>query len=264
MTTPPDSSAPSAEALANIIDAMADTDEERVEAWRCIDAYTDAAVKAERERIKGRLSAMNRNPTHAEMHSMIEGNLESPMTAPAKKALTVDELRALPLWKQKVLLAEDVIALLKAKRIRAERGAYFELLRNDDRWDEPDTIVQKIFHDAFSEDDLLCAVCGIGAVFVAAVDKFDTLTVGNCGGEPHENMMIEYMGEWFSESELRAIEVAFEGRRVPHGIAMNTNVVLRALDFGHTEQDQSIRMKPDAVMIKIMENIVANKGEFKP
>jgi hypothetical protein len=165
---------------------------------------------------------------------------------------------------QRVAIAKDVIAQLKAKKYRARAGTYLtnakldSVLKRED--DSPDKQLQQVL---FSKNAGTCDVCGIGALMVSGVRFADKLTVGDLGPQPDWQWVIGYyLNTWFELSQIDLIESAFEtsttvGRRVcideSFKCALND-----AVAFGRRYQTDGTRM------IAIMRNIVRNRGEFVP
>lgn len=107
-----------------------------------------------------------------------------------------------------------------------------------------------------------CEVCGIGALFVASVERADKLKVsaledlrglematpGDFTGIS-ESDCFDYLKRFFDDDQLDAIESAFErGEGTTHHDSR---------DFAAAVDNAADRMR------LIMENIVANKGRFK-
>lgn len=123
---------------------------------------------------------------------------------------------------QRIQIASDVIAQLKAKRFRAKQRVYAKLdksayarrsqLEDEAGWGG-DVSAQEIVRAAKS-----CAVCARGGIVLAAIDRFNDLQVGpstrsiegvaECGGEEGDE---EYINRWFTPGQLREMEAAFEG-----------------------------------------------------
>lgn len=170
--------------------------------------------------------------------------------------------KAIPFEKQtasqkRVTVAQDVLAQLKT-RFLASTGTWvevrFDLLPIGKNLDaEVCSLTRK---------QKKCEVCGIGALFVAAVERADKLKVSDLAfNKEYEEATVEnydgikqsdcfgYLGRFFAHDQLEAIESAFE---VGDGVTYH-----EAVSFCDQVDDASDRMR------LIMENIVANKGRFK-
>jgi hypothetical protein len=160
---------------------------------------------------------------------------------------------------KRVMIAKDVLAQLKSGRINPESGVFVELghaiAAKLNQIDE-DT------RDGIQLQDFLlsvpvCNTCALGAMFVCTVERANKISLSESGftdfggAEPEE--LLEYMGRYFSASQLKLIEVAFE-----HGTGY----------FGHGPQEArewSSEYTTDTdAMRAIMQNIVDNDGTFKP
>jgi hypothetical protein len=164
---------------------------------------------------------------------------------------------------KRVTIARDVLLQLEAKRLVPSFGNYLRI-------DEDD------FIDALDDDGVRevlaenqCHACGIGSLFVAAVDRVNECTVGDMEGELNNStFMVKYLSEWFERDQLIMIESAFEG----HFISAHSNSndsfedvppdfqksVKRAISFTRRLNTAAGRLR------KIMTNIVENRGTFIP
>ena len=108
-----------------------------------------------------------------------------------------------------------------------------------------------------------CSVCAIGAVFVCAVDRHDALKLSTVykrdAGGPDEATMLPYLKMWFTPKQLRLMETAFEGTcyadRRARPSAYNLNRAYRFYNQFRRSSD---------IMEAIMNNVIDNKGTFKP
>ncbi len=149
-----------------------------------------------------------------------------------------------------VQIAQDVIGQLKLGRIQAERGVYLEGVST-----EKGQIFVSAQADGAKELSevfggmTVCHACAIGSLFVCAVERLDKLRVSDfvwlnydptepCSLTGGQSRMRDYLGCSFDTSQLQDIENAFEG----DGFCLERNAGDR--------------------MIRIMENIVRNGGEF--
>jgi hypothetical protein len=178
--------------------------------------------------------------------------------------------------RERLTLAKTVLSELEEEWIIATQGQYL-------------TVEGADFEDLVSRgskakvqtvlSDKQCKACAIGSIFVAAVDTFDSLRVGDLRynyNQPNDDDMIEYLGRWFSESELRIIEVAFEGNtdQWENGfegeLADDATAALifhEAIEERACEEEERTGKTPSIgtmLLTAIMENIVKNKGVFVP
>lgn len=203
-------------------------------------------------------------------------------TKPASTPMTREELLLLPVEQQRVEIARDVLALMEANKISATHGSY---MNSELPWEKLLSIEEQatLFRDFFNDNAIItekdandetysfpsCEVCAIGAVFIAAVDKFNSLSCSDLDlTDPSDEEMVPYLKPWFSRYQLRLIEAAFEakwcaGTHTRPESEKGRLEVLRAEGFGH---DPEIGRNPmgEARMKKIMLNIIANNGTFVP
>ena len=155
--------------------------------------------------------------------------------------------------RERVVIAQAVLAALAERRMIATTGVYvsapgFAALPKDMQ-----------LQDYFSYTP--CAVCGVGALFVACVNRFNDFTVGEAGNDGASTRLYfkDYLERWFSHSQLLLIEIAFEGS------TLNAELAARppeesdaAVKFYNEHKDPTSRLRD------IMHNIIDNHGEFQP
>jgi len=155
---------------------------------------------------------------------------------------------------KRVTIAGDVLDQLDAKRFVPTFGTYLEV---------PFSVETKFYDGNLKVDEVLsgvtCEVCGIGSLFVAAVDRANACTVDDMQSPSDDEFMREYLGEWFSREQLEMIEAAFEGRQIwILGFSSIKDSFKKCVRF--TSRVKS----PEGRLRKIMRNIVENKGVFVP
>lgn len=165
--------------------------------------------------------------------------------------------------RKRITVAQDVLDQLRLRRFVATTGTYLQ----------PTTVEAKRQFNSFDDDsdkrpvhevleDVKCQVCGIGSLFVAAVDRANACTIKDMD-HSYENsgFMREYLGEFFSDEQLVLIETAFETELINSlntGLSRSSPEVYAAIRFGEKYSNAEKRLK------SIMENIIANKGTFSP
>jgi hypothetical protein len=92
-----------------------------------------------------------------------------------------------------------------------------------------------------------CEVCAQGALFVAAVRRFNEFPAKGMIGRfiVTQRELFIYLSKWFPDEDLNAIEDYFEG-------------FSEGGDFAETYVDATDRM------MRIMQNIIDNDGDFSP
>lgn len=189
------------------------------------------------------------------------------MTAKRTKFKTKGEAR--------VAIAKDVLKWIDAEEIQVGTSEYVynpELISKEDLDTNAD--LRKKLKGQRKD----CQVCALGAAFLAAVDRFnkvgcsDVITQGEFiyQGEHYNNTMsrmtrrsvTSYLNKFFSPTQLNLIEIAFEQSTGPIDGDQGRELFMKALDFSYNydgaSENDSDRLK------RIMNNIVRNKGTFKP
>ena len=173
--------------------------------------------------------------------------------------------QALPDYKKRVVIAQDVLDQLEARRLIPTYGTYLspgDKVEHDyfdsygDHYDEDREVSEAL-------DGAKCEVCGIGSLFIAAVDRANGCTVGDLGSPNSDSAMRNYLSDWFADDQLSMIEAAFEGRFIDwsagdSGLHEYSPEIRQAIAFTRRTTSPTARIK------KIMNNIIENKGTFKP
>lgn len=153
-----------------------------------------------------------------------------------------DRKPAAPPADPRVLVAQDVLAMLDAKKIVARRMTYVADFGQAKELLKP--------HEAVEVRDLVrqfkkpCHVCALGALFLAEVDRFDECKIQRGGMSLGQFADRGYESKVFSPNTLAVIEHAFE-------------------EWGHEHGDDvKPKTDPELAMRRICENIIANGGEF--
>ncbi len=155
---------------------------------------------------------------------------------------------------KRVQIAKDVIKSLNNGKLLASQGVYVTRNRptktlGHDLFDDKvtcglDTVLEKIPK---------CKVCALGGLFVEAVKHHNDITTDEITPNPWQNELHNYLNKFFSIEQLHMIEDAFEGHYYSTYYLNH-----KALVFCNNLK------KPRDRMLKIMENIVENKGTFRP
>ncbi len=152
---------------------------------------------------------------------------------------------------KRVAIAKDVIAALKAKKYIAETGDYLDINYSSDNYDS------NINQELLCSNDITCKVCAVGALFTSKViisNNFDSDYV------PSDDVMRDELSAYFSKNQLYLIEAAFEGWETDEYSKSEIILTLKNNDHMRFHRDYDTNDR----MIAIMNNIVKNKGTFKP
>jgi hypothetical protein len=166
-----------------------------------------------------------------------------------------EEFRKLTKSEQRVQIAQDVIAQLKAKKLVAA-STYLTPQVDDVNIDSPECDDYPYIGDLDVSEvtsQVQCEVCGIGSLFVTAVERNDKLKVkkfinDDGWGSAFSNRegQVEYLRRWFPEEMLDEIEAYFED------------------DTRHSASPIRREWDADKRLQMIMENIISNNGKFNP
>lgn len=164
--------------------------------------------------------------------------------------MTTKEFESLPLNEQKVLIAKDILEQVKLGTYTARRMVYVQFNEHAVK----DKI--QVGDDMQSTLNLLedCTVCAYGSLMLSAIRFKNSVNWDESGLHfgVISRMDFNYtrpLTDLFSESQLKLIENAFEG-------------------WENDEDDFSPKVfydkfdNPTDRMIAIMENLIANDGEF--
>lgn len=174
---------------------------------------------------------------------------------------------------RRVLIAQDVIAQIKAKRFEAEPGTWTDMRIPKTSRIDLDASFQETFLD---NSGVTCQCCAVGSLFLGCTlftNKIDNNEVGDnwalgdqlFGGHKFGNGFEKL----FSRKQLGLIETAFEGTTgffqeddfsKTAAVRVSEQEITAAQEFnsryGHAA--------PEKRLIAIMENIIQHKGAFKP
>lgn len=189
-----------------------------------------------------------------------------------KKVPTLEELNAkikadnaafskLPLYKQRVEIAKDVLKWISTEKLAPKMGTYF-LINGDsygNRYSKPDGSLQETLLGMSTDEK--CDVCAKGAIFACTVARKNEVKNGfniswDDGSSPKS--ISKVLGGVFSSAQLRLIEVEFERRDIEwvKGDRTKMRNIKPKMDMGG--------LGPTTRMVRIMKNIIKNKGWFKP
>ena len=161
-----------------------------------------------------------------------------------------DQFRKLPLARQRVVIAKDVLAQLATGRLVAG-STYLDIMKQP---------VSVSSYDQLCDvrDKLKCQACGIGSLMVAACGFVDNLTISEADGMGQSGIQ-DYLSDWFTEDQLALIERWFETRT-------DGMVVGDAYCVDEPPKDHPIMKFRSARgrLTAIMENIISNRGTFDP
>lgn len=197
---------------------------------------------------------------------------------PKPKAATMStaKFNALPRSQRAILVSQDVIQHVKSGLLSVSTGNYLSIYRNKKRIDYPDNPRQDA-KTSFLNKKAHCTVCARGALFVSSVCFRNELTLDQASGYDFDNdsdtgKATRYMRKDFSSYQQYLIEVAFEGNAFyAYDPIHERDYPLAWRDEIQEEWQKQVTKLPAYkkpfnayLLISICENIIENKGTFKP
>ena len=175
---------------------------------------------------------------------------------------------------KRVTIAKDVIAQIKLGRYIADSGSYianinFKNNLGDDEMHNKD--IKKNFGKIKS-----CTVCAMGACLMSATKFANKLSFGDVGDSVRDlvnDKVKDLFSKLFSPEQLLLIETAFEGggddtdgdSRVAYDLFDLDRNQFEGSDFLQpSDEFRNNYYESEKRLIAIMENIIKNKGTFKP
>ena len=195
---------------------------------------------------------------------------------------------------KRVLIAKDVIAQIKAKKIKPESGSFVMVEKvkgfissseAESRHGSWNYAMSRLSDDEGSDADVRqlylenkiqqCSCCALGGMFMSCTLYNNNTTVDNLSyaGEDISEMLLEETSEklsnglnkFFSVEQLKLIEQTFEGDNgaVLSGMDDDTGEIVDKFT-PRAEAFYTKYKKPKDRLVAIMQNIVKNNGTFKP
>lgn len=151
--------------------------------------------------------------------------------------------------RERVAIAKDALEWLKAGALVARQYVYVlpqkEPASKDARKQLRDIVLGP------------CQACALGALFLAKAVRFNDVTVGDYVQSDDDGAMCRNnLYSYFSNQQMGMIESAFEMSPTYAGrVGVNG---MPSVDFGRQYASSKLRLTA------ILENIIANGGEFRP
>jgi hypothetical protein len=171
---------------------------------------------------------------------------------------------ALSSQEKKIAIAKDAIQQIEIGKYKAKQSyGYFtlgEYMTQDNRYQISDLQCE-------IDKAETCSLCGMGAVFASRVRLGNDIT----NAKPDGDDIVNILEDVFEEEELRLIEAAFEGDG-------NENYFETYEEYDEDEDTYFTDYEPlnnavafhdnelgaSEMLIKILNNVIENNGEFKP
>lgn len=171
------------------------------------------------------------------------------------------EFSKLTASEKRVSIAKDVIKQLKAGSFIAAHRVY---VRSKQLQSKIETLG---FDDSCELKSLLptvtCECCAKGSLFLSEVSKRNKYKVDSSTSifcDIDSETITNRLNNLFTKNQLDLIETAFEGEliEIDNDFLRKSKSTSKAIVFKYNFK------KPSDVLIAIMENIITNKGTFKP
>lgn len=175
------------------------------------------------------------------------------------------EFRKAKKAEKRVMIAQDVLAQIKARRYEPAIGNWVDFSTGVNRGSG--VCLQEAFETKAIDT---CKVCGVGSLIMSAINCGNSVTeneddpeFGYASNGTLRRLSYDSIGKvssslekYFSKDQIRLIELAFE---LGGGYFFTEEEIdVRAVKFGKKYTSAKGRLKA------IMENIIANQGKFTP
>lgn len=158
---------------------------------------------------------------------------------------------------KRVAIARDVLEQIKLQKFIIERGN-FAIVRNG-IYPDPEVFDKKYLR---SKEVIACDVCAIGACIISGIRLFNKVTFGEKYISPEESWNL--VREFFSPQQAVLIENAFEKGGGAYNCDWSEDEKLPDVDTGTAEEFGEQHDDDTERAVAIFENIITNKGTFKP
>ena len=159
--------------------------------------------------------------------------------------------------RRRVLIAKDALIRTKLNNLRLNKGSFV----GTDNISKESTFADLQFKNFINDNNNTCIVCAKGAMFCSIVGRDNKLTYResfqNAWSNDFDNTPHETLLKYFSAEQLDLIEIAFEGRSYLYAVT-DLDLIYRAKKIYETYESHT------DTFIAICNNIIKNKGEFKP
>jgi hypothetical protein len=170
---------------------------------------------------------------------------------------------------KRVMIAKDVIKQINEKKFWATRGDWATVRIDKELSKETQAC------SVLENKDTECSCCALGAMMLSEIRHMDKITIkdldldvyfGETTFRVDHGAKGDRLGLYFSEDQIRLIEMAFEFGRGNYYPLISRPDEQRAKDFafGLGRDYEVADDQENYRLVAIMENIIENKGTFKP
>jgi hypothetical protein len=177
---------------------------------------------------------------------------------------------------KRVMIAQDVLAQIKAKRYVAEQGTW-ALPKFSDNFCNTDPTGKESVQQLFASKEIeSCNVCALGGLFMSCTNLNNHTTYDQFNSEnddigsliSYEEGLSNELDVFFSKNQLTLIEIYFENGEGYFSIDNETvdtgSRFYKSIDFDHVNSFNDKYQNDDDRLKAIMKNIVENNGTFVP
>ncbi len=170
--------------------------------------------------------------------------------------------RAATKAEKRVLIAKDVLVMLKNRKYKAKRNNFAQLINT---YSEPaDKSVQELLLD---KNQVKCECCALGGLMTSCIGYVNDFNVGDYwrkgidwnGGRANAGQKIL---QFFSKAQLVLIEIAFE--RANGYYQVGDVEYGRDIELTYKAEIFAKGLSASDALTKIMKNIIDNNGTFVP
>ena len=175
---------------------------------------------------------------------------------------------------KRVLIAQDVLAQLKANRYIAENGIFVEYsVRDNSVYHDDNGSVQTLFATG---DIKTCNVCALGGMFMSCTNLNNNTTLDQLVSEgsdigsaiKNDQKFSNGLDKFFTKNQLMLIEIYFENHAGYFSSYEGTididSSFYKSIDLDHVNAFYESYCDDKRRLTAIMQNIVDNNGTFVP
>ncbi len=198
-----------------------------------------------------------------------------PILSPQKVAAEIkkrnDKFKKATKAGKRVLICQDVIAQIKAQKIKPISGHWFKNTGLETEFDSEKSLQELILSNEIPQ----CQACGVGSMMIACTLYKNKEKIKDI--EEDFTNLDDFISRWentedtnngfvslFGERQLKLIEIAFEGGNGRYGSYSFDEDGMESSSYVDAKTYYKKYRKHSTRLIKIMENIIENKGSFIP
>lgn len=179
--------------------------------------------------------------------------------------MSKEKFDALPKYKKCMVVAQDVIDRIKLKQIAPRNGHFCSIVQSEN-WN----LGGKSLKGLLESPKTQCTVCAKGGLFLSYIGIVNNYDISdNMYGRfsSAEELKSEEMGmltKIFTRKQLSLIESCYEGKEYEWNDFVTMQEFDKCLKFRGYDYYENTDAKAKKLLQRICENIIKNKGTFKP